>query len=241
MAETEAFAGFPSEALAFFKDLAENNNRDWFEAHRQVYLDRVLSPAQQFVVALGERLHALSPDIRYDTRTNGTGSIARIYRDIRFSADKTPYKTHLGMYFGVPGHKRDEGGGYFIHLDATGGVVYTGVHGFTKPQLEAFRRAVLDETRGVGLEAAIAEVAGRGTYTVGGETLKRVPVGYDPHHPRAHLLRYTALYAHSPRIDPEVVTSAELVDVCYAHCWAMLPLHHWLAPVAHEDAAVQLA
>jgi uncharacterized protein (TIGR02453 family) len=241
MAETETFTGFPAEALAFFKDLAENNNREWFEAHKRVYLDRVVSPAQQFVVALGERLHELSSDVRYDTRTNGTGSISRIYRDTRFSADKTPYKTHLGMYFGVAGSKRDQGGGYFVHLDVTGGVIYTGVHGFTKPQLEAFRQAVLDETRGASLEAAIAEVTQSGVYTIGGETLKRVPAGYNPYHPRAHLLRYTALYAHSPRIDPEVVTSPQLIDVCYAHCWAMLPLHLWLAPVASGDAASQPA
>jgi hypothetical protein len=59
-------------------------------------------------------------------------------------------------------------------------------------------------------------------------------MGYDPQHPRAHLLRYTALYAHSPRIDLDIVTSPELVDVCYAHCWTMLPLHLWLAPVVGE-------
>jgi uncharacterized protein (TIGR02453 family) len=228
MSADQAFSGFPANGLLFFQELAENNNRAWFEAHKQTYLDSVVTPAQAFVSALGERLWTLSACITYDTRTNGTGSIGRIYRDIRFSADKTPYKTSLGMNFGPAGSKRGGGAGYMVHMNADGAVVYMGVHGFSKDQLAAYRQAVVDEAFGTSLEAAIAAVTETGVYSVGGETLKRVPAGFDAGQRRANLLRYTALYSHAPRIAPAVVSSPEVVDACFEHCRGMLPLYHWL-------------
>jgi uncharacterized protein (TIGR02453 family) len=228
MSADQAFGGFSADGLLFLQELATNNNRDWFEAHKQTYLDRIISPAQVFVTALGERLRTLSPDISYDTRTNGAGSITRIYRDIRFSADKSPYKTNLGMTFGPTAVRKGTCAGYMVHVDATGAAVYTGMHMFAKPHLEAFRAAVVDEALGTDLEAAIAAVSTTGAYTVGGETLKRVPAGFDADQPRVRLLRYTGLYAYSQRIDPVVVSSPQLVDACFEHCRGMLPLYQWL-------------
>jgi len=226
------FSGFPASGLQFFAELAQHNDRPWFEAHRQTYLDCVLAPAQAFVSALGERLRALSPEITYDTRTTGTGSIRRIYRDIRFSADKTPYRTSLGMTFGPVGSRKGQGAGYLVQVDAEGAEVYAGLHTFAKEHLAAYRRAVVDEERGAALEAAIAAVAGSGLYGLGGETLKRIPAGYDAGQPRAELLRYTALHASSLRMPPAVVTAPEFVDACEAHCRAMFPLYQWLGRLA---------
>jgi uncharacterized protein (TIGR02453 family) len=223
--------------LRFFQELADNNNRDWFEKHKQTYVEYVLNPAQAFVVELGERLHTLSDSITYDTRTNGAGSIGRIYRDIRFSADKSPYKTSLGMTFGPAGSKRGEGAGFMVHIDPTGAAVYVGAHAFSKPQLAAYRDAVVDETLGADLEASIAAVTQTGNYHVGGETLKRVPSGYDAGHPRANLLRYTALYAYGPRVAPAVVSTAEVVEACFEHCRNLLPLYSWLGGFAERARA----
>jgi uncharacterized protein (TIGR02453 family) len=214
--------------LQFFQELAEHNNRAWFEEHKQTYLDSVVVPAQAFVSALGERLRTLSTGITYDTRTNGAGSIGRIYRDIRFSADKTPYKTSLGMTFGPAGAKREGTAGYMVHVDAEGAMVHLGVHAFSKDQLAAYRQAVVDEAFGSDLEAAITAVTEIG-FGVGGETLKRIPAGFDAGETRAHLLRYTALYAHAPRIAPAVVASPGVVDACCEQCRGMLPMYHWLS------------
>ncbi len=93
------FQGFPAEGLRFLRDLAENNNKPWFEANKELYLAAIQTPAVALVAALGERLHERFPDIRYDARTNGSGSLMRIYRDTRFSADKSPYKTNVAMMF----------------------------------------------------------------------------------------------------------------------------------------------
>jgi len=88
------FAGFPPEGLAFLDGLARDNTKAYFDAHRATYESALLEPAKAFVVALGEELHTrVSPAIRAEPRVNG--SILRINRDTRFSADKTPYKDHL--------------------------------------------------------------------------------------------------------------------------------------------------
>jgi uncharacterized protein (TIGR02453 family) len=238
MSTVQAFSGFPANGLLFFQELAENNNRAWFEAHKQFYLDCVVSPAQAFVSALGEQLRLLSADITYDTRTNGSGSIGRIYRDIRFSADKTPYKTCLSMNFGPAGGKRGGGTGYMVHVDADGAMLYVGVHEFSKEQLAAYREAVAGEELGPALVAAITSITQKGPYSVGGESLKRVPAGYDAGMQRAYLLRYTALYAHSAQIAPAVVASPDLVAVCLDHCRNMLPLYQWLGRLDKERTGV---
>lgn len=94
------FAGFSPAIFVFLDGLESNNNKEWFEAHKEIYKNEIMAQAPDFVTALGERLQAISPNITYDTRTNGAGSMMRIYRDTRFSKDKTPYKTNLAFVFG---------------------------------------------------------------------------------------------------------------------------------------------
>ena len=96
-ADMTEFHGFPKAAVTFYEELAQNNAKAWFETHKALYQQDVIVPAQQFVLAMGERLKILSPAIIADTRLNGSGSIFRIYRDTRFSPDKSPYKTFLGI------------------------------------------------------------------------------------------------------------------------------------------------
>jgi uncharacterized protein (DUF2461 family) len=85
-----AFAGFPRDGLAFLAELAANNQRDWFAAHRQRFQSQLLEPAQQFVVALGERLRVLAPTIHVDPRNDGRGTLMRLTRDTRFSSVVPP-------------------------------------------------------------------------------------------------------------------------------------------------------
>jgi uncharacterized protein (TIGR02453 family) len=228
---SSTFAGFPKHGLQFYKNLAANNNREWFNAHKQEYLDDVQAPAVDFVIALGERLKRLSKTIGYDTRTNGAGSIMRIYRDIRFSKDKTPYKTNLGIAFAPGGKKKTESPGFYFHMEADHAVIYTGLPMLSKEALAAYRDAVADDKLGKELERALASIRRAGKYEIGGEQSKRVPTGYDPEHMRADLLRYKGLYARSPSIKPAVLTSRQLVDVCFEHCRVMLPLQRWFAKV----------
>lgn len=97
--DLKTFSGFPREGISFLADLAGNNNREWFQANKKLFHEQLQKPAQQFVISLGLRLQEISPGIRFDPSTNGSGSLMRIYRDTRFSKDKTPYKTNISMAF----------------------------------------------------------------------------------------------------------------------------------------------
>jgi uncharacterized protein (TIGR02453 family) len=231
MNDKPAFDGFPKRGLRFLGELEQNNNREWFQAHKGAYQQHVLAPAQDFVFALGERLRDLFPEIRYDTRANG-GSILRIYRDVRFSKDKTPYNPNVRVAFWEGAGKRMENPSFLMRIEPGGVALYAGIHVFPKPFLTAYREAVADEALGAELEAAMTAVRKAGDYTLGGEHYKRVPRGYDADHPRADLLRYNGLWAHAAdAVDAALITTPKLIEACLAHCRNLAPLHRWLVKV----------
>jgi len=91
------FQGFSKDSIKFYEDLTNNNSKEWFADHKSDYEEFVMKPARSFVIDLGERLQAISPEIQAIPKTDK--SIFRIYRDIRFTPDKRPFKTHLGILF----------------------------------------------------------------------------------------------------------------------------------------------
>lgn len=224
------FTGFPTEATQFLRDLEQNNAKEWFEAHKQIYLDAVQTPAVALVVALGERLQAAFPDITYDPRTNG-GSLMRIYRDTRFSGDKTPYKTNVAMIFSPAGYKRMAAPGFGLQMTPNHVELVAGSFGFDKPQLEAYREAVLSDEKGSALVQAVEQVQQAGLYTIGGKEYKRVPQGFDANHLRAEWLQYKGLHVYSPMLPLDLAYSAQLVDVVMDHFEKMAPVQQWLADV----------
>jgi uncharacterized protein (TIGR02453 family) len=231
------FSGFPEEGLQFLADLGRNNNRDWFAANKQTYEETLVGPALAFIEALGPRLQTISPHIQYDTRTNGAGSLTRIYRDTRFSADKSPFKTWVGIRFWEGGRSAGQNPGFYIGFGATGGRLHVGMHGFDKAMLAAYRAAVDDDDLGAQLAAALASVRGAGSYQLNGQHYKRVPRGFEPDHSRADLLRYNTLYIASPAIAPEELASPELVDTVMAHCQNTAQVHRWLLNVRRSAPA----
>lgn len=231
MSDLQNFQGFSQAALDFLNELEINNNRDWFEAHKEIYQNEIVAPAPAFVAALGERLRTISPAVEYDARTSGAGSMMRIYRDTRFSKDKTPYKTNVAFVFWEGPLKKMENPAFGFQFNAERGELMTGQFGFPKDVLSLYRNAVLDEKLGSELVAIMKSITGAGPYEFSGEATKRVPAGYDADHPRAELLRYQGLYAHTGSIPPAVLTSPQLVDVVFEHFQALAPLHQWLVKV----------
>ena len=114
-AELPPFEGFSRRTVSFFRDLARNNNRPWFAAHRDDYENHVLAPAKSFVTALGARLKTIAPPIAAVPAVNK--SIFRIFKDTRFSLDPAPYKTNLGIYFWDVSRPRLETSGFYFHLE----------------------------------------------------------------------------------------------------------------------------
>ena len=223
--EQYEFRGFPRACPRFYAALARHNDREWFAAHKQEYLEQVVAPAQAFVVEMGARLRMIAPDVRFDPRPSGSGSIFRIYRDTRFSKDKSPYKTHLGIFFWCG--ERKWGPGFYFHLEPPRLQLYVGKYVFDKEALAAWRAAIDDPRRGAALASLLAKMQ-RAGYELGGASYKRVPAGFAPDHPRADLLRHGSVWLCSDDALPPVLHTRRLLDWCYRRFDGMAPLQRWL-------------
>lgn len=234
LTETEliTFRGFRPELLHFFDRLAANNRRDWFQSHRGEYEEYFLEPARQLVLALGELLPRLGPEIHAEPRVHG--SILAITRDTRFSPDKTPYKIHLDLWFwqgDTPASNRERPG-YFFRLNTQNLILGAGMHVFSaEGALERYREAVLDPDCGQQLEVAAETV---GMDRVRGRTYKRVPHSLPTDHPRADWLRHSGLFAEIVRpLPPELYTPA-LPQLCFDQFARLAPLQQWLVDLLRD-------
>ncbi len=227
MAAAETFSGFSKKTVAFLRGLAANNNREWFTAHRQEYESSVQEPAKAFVRAMGQRLQSLSPQIKAEPRTDG--SLFRIFRDTRFSPDKSPYKTNLGIYFWEGPAPRLESSGYYFHLEPPTLILGGGMYIFSKSLLERYRCAVADPEYGAELAAIVKKIKARPGFTLNGEHYKRMPAGYDADPAAAWLLRCSGLYAGNETSIPVELYSPALIDYCWKRFKLMEPLQRWLS------------
>jgi uncharacterized protein (TIGR02453 family) len=227
MTVSTAFAGFPREGLEFLEGLAADNTREYFDAHRDVYQAALLQPAKDFVVALGEELHArVSPGIRAEPRING--SILRINRDTRFSSDKRPYKEHVDFWFWEGDGPSRERPGLFMRLRPATVTLGAGMHRFEPPALAAYRAAVADEATGRALEDALMDATGVRGVTIGGLRYKRVPREFGADHPRAELLRHDALYVSGDWKLPRAAGRPAFVGWVAERLEQMAPVERWL-------------
>jgi uncharacterized protein (TIGR02453 family) len=230
------FSGFSNELVTFYKQLSQNNDRVWFNGHKDIYKKEVLAPAIAFVETMGMRLQAIAPNIIADTRMNGAGSIFRIYRDIRFSKDKSPYKTYLGIHFWEGAGKKTENTGFYFHLQPPNLMLAAGMHGFTKPVLASYREAVVDPELGAALRDAVEMVTSREGYEVGGQHYKRTPRGYEDHKENEYLL-HSGLHVSTEMEIPTEFFSADFIDYCFEHFNHMSSIHQWLVPIVAASAA----
>jgi len=232
VAPQSTFGGFSRPSIKFYRDLARNNNKIWFEENRETYEAQVLTPARQFVAAMGKKLGRIAPRLQADPRVNK--SIFRIYRDTRFSADKTPYKAHLGIWLWEGTGPRMECSGFYFHVEPAHVYLGVGVYMFPKWLLEPYREAVVDPKTGKQLRRAINQCLKVEHCSVGREHYKRTPRGFDPGHANAALLRHNGLYAGVQLLIPDELYTEELIDFCHEYYRALLPLHRWLYALTEE-------
>lgn len=164
------FTGWSERAFEFYEGLEADNSKEYWTAHKSVYDAEVLAPMEALLAELADEF--------------GDGKVFRPYRDIRFSPDKTPYKTAIGATLSK--------GGY-VHLSADSLAVAVGYHMMMPDQLARYRQAVAEDVTGEQLRRVITEVEGQGVDVVGEDPLKTAPRGYSKDHPRADLLRYKGL------------------------------------------------
>jgi uncharacterized protein (TIGR02453 family) len=206
-----AFGGWPAEALEFYEGLEADNTRTYWVANKSTYDECVLLPMQELLVEL-------EPEF-------GAGKIFRPYRDMRFSADKTPYKTAIGATLSA--------GGY-IQLSADGLGAGCGMYHLEPEQLARFREAVADDDTGAQVQEIVETLRAAGIDVSAHGTLKTAPRGYDRDHPRADLLRHKGLISWKQwTVGPWLGTAkakGRVVDFLHASG----PLKDWLAK--HVDS-----
>ncbi len=216
------FAGFPEDALKFFRQLKKNNTREWFAENKERFESSVKEPMESLLSTLAEGVRSIDPAIVIDPKK----SLYRIYRDTRFSKDKTPYKLWIAASFTHAGKNKTNDPGFYFHVSADEVGIGGGLYMPMPDQLRRLR-AVLD-TRARELRAILAEKTFRARFgELQGETLSRVPQGYDKEHPDADLLKMKQFFCWAS-LDAKSACSPDLPDLLLKHIAAMHPLVRWL-------------
>ena len=219
-----AFTGFSKASLAFLSELGDHNNKDWFEAHRAAW-DEDLIPA---MLALCEeltcRLRPLMPHLSFVPRVGG--SLQRLNRDIRFSRDKRPYKTHAAALL-WEGAEKQNSPAVYVQISPAEVIFGGGLYEFEEGQLDRYRKLCAQERSGERLGEALA-IAKQAGMDVDGAKLARVPRGVSPDHPRAELLKHKGLYVGRAQKPGAWLYTAEVLDRAEAAATAYAPLHAWL-------------
>jgi uncharacterized protein (TIGR02453 family) len=177
---------FRRALFTFLRDLEKNNNRDWFQANKSRYEDQVKEPALEFISGFGPHLREISPHFQAIPKASG-GSLFRIYKDVRFSKDKTPYKTTVGIHFRHERAKDAHAPGFYLHIAP--GEIFVG-SGIWRPDgstLKGIRDHLVADPG--GWKKSISSKAFKADWALEGDSLKRPPRGYDPEHPLVDDLR----------------------------------------------------
>jgi len=221
---------FTEASLRFLRGLARNNKREWFEAHRAEYEEHVKAPMADLVREMDVRMSTFAPEIGGDPRR----AVFRIHRDVRFSRDKSPYKTHAACWFSHVGasHKvgreADGGGaGFYFHLQPGASLVAAGCWMPPRPALLRFRARIASDTAGWE-RVVLAPALRKRTGGLSEEAmLTRVPRGYACGHPAERWLRFQSFTVGRSLTDAQV-TSARLTTTLATEFGHMLPLVRWL-------------
>ncbi|MFP5316876.1 MAG: DUF2461 domain-containing protein [Acidimicrobiia bacterium] len=200
-----AFRGWRAEALEFFEGLAADNSKTYWQAHRATYEQVVKAPMDELLAELAHEF--------------GEPKLFRPYRDVRFSPDKTPYKTHIGATLAH--------GGY-VQLSADGLGVGSGMYHLASDQLDRFRRAVADERTGEEIAGIVAGLRARRLDVAARETVKTAPRGYAKDHPRIDLLRHKGLIVWRSWEPAAWLGTAKAKDRVVDVLRAARPLQDWL-------------
>ena len=227
MAKATEEASFGPELFSFLADLRSNNDREWFAANKDRYERDLLEPALAFIEDFAPRLEKISLHFRADARPSG-GSLFRIYRDTRFSKDKSPFKTNLGIHFRHERAKDAHAPGYYLHIGpgevfAGGGIWHPGTEGATR-----IREAIVADPERWHRATRTGAFAKR--LELGGDSLKRVPPWAEAEHPFAEDLKRKDFFGWATLTEDDVVAPGFL-DSYDLICRSAAPLMQFLCDV----------
>jgi uncharacterized protein (TIGR02453 family) len=212
-----AFEGFSKDFFKFFRDVAEHNERVWFEANKQRYRNSVQAPMSEFITAIAPKLAKISPHFRADPRPNG-GSMFRIHRDVRFAKDKSPYKTHAAIHLRHERAKDAHAPGFYLHL-APKGVMFGGGVWMADPvALAKIRGAVAGDAKGWAKAKGAKSVKTTfGGLSDHGDALARPPKGFPADHPMIEDLKRKSFFVMTESSEADAASPAFVGQVAKAY------------------------
>lgn len=204
---------FSTDTIKFLKQLKKNNNRDWFNQNKDRYETYVREPSLEFIESMAEPLKKVSEHFLAVPKKMG-GSLMRVYRDIRFSKDKTPYKTNIGIHFRHEFGKNVHAPGYYLHIAPNETFLGLGIWHPDAEALKKIRSYIQEEpTR---WKRAINSKAFKETFELAGESLKKAPFGIEKDHPMIHDLKRKDFIGVTS-LDDEAILSSDLLKTVIEH------------------------
>ena len=220
-----AFEGFPQGGLAFLRDLAEHNERDWFAAHRSLWDSEIVPAMLEWCGALVERLRDVMPGLVFLPRVGG--SVYRLNRDTRFSRDKRPYKTHVAALLWDGAEKHDSPGVY-LHVAPGEVILGGGIYAFEEARLDRWHKLLHSPASAERLQSALAAAKRGGLKLESCEKLQHPARGFDREGPRAELSKYKGLAVVKRSRPAAWLHTAQALDRAEAVARAYAPLHAWM-------------
>ena len=222
-----AFAGFADRNGAFFRALAKNQDREWFAARKDGYERGWAKP---MAALLGEARTAI--DSSYPDFELGEPKVFRIHRDVRFSTDKSPYKTHVGGGITLGNAKigTDVAAALYVQI-GTETFAWAGTYGMAPVALAKYRAAVLDDSKGKEIASLVRAIEKKRFSLESMGTLKKAPRGAPLDHPRVELLKRKGLVVVFPKLEPDEIASRKLLPTLVRHAKAAAELVRWVARV----------
>ena len=217
-----AFSAFPEEALRFLRALKRNNNREWFQKHKTNYEQHIKQPMTSLIQSLQADFQQFAPEVIATPKV----SAYRIYRDTRFSKDKSPYKTHIAASFPRTGLDKHEGAGFYFHLSTDELLIGGGMYMPLPEHLRAVRSHILEERRQF-LDIVEDRKFRRLFGEIHGEQLSRIPRGFPADHAVADYLRYKQFLA-GRNFPPEFATAPRFYGAVLETFQALTPLIRFL-------------
>jgi uncharacterized protein (TIGR02453 family) len=225
-----AFTGFPRQTVKFLKDLKANNEREWFNPRKADYEQYVRDPMVVLVSVVNERLRKVA--VEYVV-PDAKKALYRLYRDTRFSKDKTPYKTNVSAYFQRKGYARHAGPGFYTQLDHTGKVgIAGGLYMAGPEEIKAIREAIVKDVKGFEKIFAGRKLAGL-MGKVQGEALKRAPKGFESNDNEYVRMKQWYFWTE---LEAKYTSSADLPKLITERIEAMLPACEWIHDVLQAAA-----
>jgi uncharacterized protein (TIGR02453 family) len=217
------FHGFPPGGITFLRALKRNNNRPWFQKHKQEYEELVRFPMQCLVATLGPMMAEAAPEVEFNPRK----SIFRIYRDVRFSSNKAPYKTNIAASFQIRGGKSPtEAPGLYVGIEPGEIFIGGGLYLPTGEQLKAIRASIASAPKDL-LSVVKAPTFRRRFGEIEGEKLVKAPLGYPKDHPMIQYLRYRQFYV-GVELDDSACLRPRFVQTVAEVFSGAMPFLRWL-------------